>query len=94
MKPYGLNGFTHEPISPQTSNDLGPINEQKSAQISHYWPHPKKFRKFGGNFFQQFFSQHLLGKPKLASINKKKSHTHQTTMKISINIIYFGKVEK
>ncbi len=46
-------------------------------------------------FFQQFFfSQHLLGKPKLASINKKKSHTHQTTIKISINIIYFGKVEK
>jgi len=50
MKPYGLNGFTHEPIGPQTSNDLGPINEPKSAQIFHYWPHPKKFRKFGGNF--------------------------------------------
>jgi len=46
MKPYGLNGFTHEPIGPQTSNDLGPINEPKSAQISHYWPHPLKPIKF------------------------------------------------
>jgi hypothetical protein len=50
MKPYeglkswlllfGLNGFTHELIGPQTSNILlmtsGPATRQKNAQIFHY----------------------------------------------------------
>jgi hypothetical protein len=74
MKTYGLNGFTHEPIGPQTSNDLGPINEPKSAHISHYWPHPKNFQKFGRNFLQQLVSSIFIRKTKISKYQQKKNH--------------------
>jgi hypothetical protein len=37
---FNLNGFTHEFIDPKTNNifinNLGPNNEPRNAQISHY----------------------------------------------------------
>jgi hypothetical protein len=37
---FDLNDFTHdELIGPQTNNILlGPNNEPRNVQISHYWP--------------------------------------------------------
>jgi hypothetical protein len=78
-------------LAPKQAMTWDQSMNQKVFKFFIVGPTQNNFRNLEENFLQQFFSTTFIRKTK---INKKKSHTHQTTIKINPNIIYFGKVEK
>lgn len=67
MKAYSLNCFTHEPIGPQTSNDLGPINGPKLFKFLIIGP--KNLEEI---FLQQLFFSTFILKTKISKYQQKK----------------------
>lgn len=67
MKPYNFNCITHEPIGPQTSNDLGPINKPKV--FKYFIIGLKNLEEI---FLQQLFSSTFIRKTKISKYQQKK----------------------
>jgi hypothetical protein len=60
---------SHELIGPQTSNDLGPINEQKVFKFLIIGP--KNLEEI---FLQQFFSSTFIRNTKISKYQQKINH--------------------
>ncbi len=67
MKPYSFNSFTHEPVGPQTSNDLGPINEPKVFKFLIIG-----LKNLEESFLQHLFSSTFIRKTKINKYQQKQ----------------------